>query len=130
MESKSTKSPKSLNNRQNKDKLLILNYIRIQIEKGIGLTISQFRNENSEEHLYYTALKFVTTTNRTICEALNIAISDGTRHKRELEKSNLLVQSIDEFYCPFTEHKAHLLSTNPNEFEKLNKSKFLQLTLF
>lgn len=114
----------------NKDKQFFINSIQKTLEKALNKSLYQLRKENREDVLYYLALRYVTTTNKAICEAFNIPVEAGTRYKRALEKAGLLVQSIDEFICPYTLHKAHLLSTNPKEFAKLQKSNSRQLNLF
>ncbi|WP_292901701.1 hypothetical protein [Nonlabens sp.] len=119
-----------LHQRQGKDKNLTLQYIVKQVEKGTGLSFLEVKKEYSEEHLFSIALKHVTTTKKALCTALNIPVEAGCRYKRVLEKEGNLVQSVDEVICPFTKHPAHLISTNPNEFERLLKSKTNQLKLF
>jgi hypothetical protein len=130
MENKPKNSPKSFDNGQGKDKHLIIQFIIKQVENGTGLSVSELENQYSEEHLFNLALKHVTTTKKAICTALNIPIEAGCRYKRTLEKDGILKQSIDEVICPFTKHPAHLISTNPKEFERLLKSTTNQLNLF
>ena len=120
----------SLHKRQSKDKNLTLQFIVKQVEKGTGLSFSELKKHYSEEHLFNIALQHVTTTKKALCTALNIPVEAGCRYKRTLEKEGYLVQSIDEVYCPFTKHPAHLISTNPKEFERLRKSNTNQLSLF
>lgn len=120
----------SLHKRQTKDKYLTLQYIIKQVEKGTGLSFSELKKQYSEEHLFSLALKHVTTTKKALCTAFNIPVEAGCRYKRTLEKEGNLVQSIDEVFCPFTKHPAHLISTNPKEFERLLKSNTNQLSLF
>jgi hypothetical protein len=119
----------SLLNRQSKDKQLTLNYIIRTVEKGTGLH-KELKQQYSEERLFNEALKHVTTTKKALCTALNIPVEAGCRYKRELEKNGLLVQSTDEVICPFTKFSAHLISTNPKEFERLRKTNTNQLQLF
>lgn len=116
--------------RQPQDKKIVLQSIVIQIEKSTGLTITELKNKYSEENLFAFGLKHVTTTKKAFCKALNIPVEAGCRYKRRLEIDGLLVQSIDEVICPFTKHSAHLISTNPKEFERLRKSKSNQTKLF
>jgi len=113
-----------------KDKQLLITLIRHTLEKALGKSFSQLRKENSKPNLYYLGLKYVTTTNKAICQALNIPVEAGTRYKRKFEDMGLLVHSIDEDVCPYTFHKSHLLSTNPKEFVKLQKTNSKQLNLF
>ena len=120
----------SLHKRQSKDKNLTLQYIIKQVEKGTGLSFLELKKQFSEEHLFSLALKHVTTTKKALCTALNIPVEAGCRYKRTLEREGNLVQSIDEVICPFTKHPAHLISTNPKEFERLLKSNTNQLNLF
>lgn len=120
----------SLHKRQSKDKYLTLQFIVKQVEKGTGLSFTELKKQYSEEYLFNLALQHVTTTKKALCTALNIPVEAGCRYKRTLEKEGNLVQSIDEVYCPFTKHPAHLISTNPKEFERLRKSNTNQLSLF
>jgi hypothetical protein len=121
---------KSLFNSQLKDKRLMLKYIIKQVEKGTGLSISDLKEQYSEEYLFAISLKHFTTTKKALCTALNIPIEAGCRYKRTLEKNGTLVQSVDEVICPFTKHPAHLISTSPKEFERLLKSTTNQIKLF
>jgi hypothetical protein len=131
MESNTTNSPEiSLHNRQGKDRLFILQIIRTQVENSTDKPFLQLIKEYSEISRYKLALWYVTTTNKAVCEAMYITPEAGTRFKRMLEKTGQLVSSTDEFRCPYTGNLAHLLSTNPKEYERLNKSRFSQLTLF
>lgn len=120
----------SLLNRQSKDKQLTLNYIIRAVEKGTGLSYYQLKEQYSEERLFREALKHITTTKKALCTVLNIPVEAGCRYKRELEKCGLLVQSTDEVICPLTKFPAHLISTNPKEFERLSKTNTNQLQLF
>jgi hypothetical protein len=121
---------RSLHNRRFKDKAFTLKFIRSQIEKSTGIPYLQIVNEYAELRRYRLALSFVTTTNKAICEAMHIPVEAGTKYKRRLERVGLLVTSIDEFRCPYTGDLAHILSTNPEEFERLQKSKVKQLRIF
>jgi hypothetical protein len=116
--------------RQGQDKNLTLEYIVKQVEKGTGLSLAELKKKYSEERLFVIALKHVTTTKKALCKALIIPVEAACRYKRKFEKHGNLVQSIDEVFCPFTDHAAHLISTNPKEFEKLLKSNTNQLNLF
>jgi hypothetical protein len=120
----------SLHKRQSKDKYLTLQYIVKQVEKGTGLSLSELKRQHTEQRLFNIALKHVTTTKKALCTALNIPVEAGCRYKRTLEKQGNLVQSANKFFCPFTKHMANLISTNPNEFERLLKSNTNQLNLF
>jgi hypothetical protein len=120
----------SLLKRRCKDRSLTLQYIIKQVEKGTGLSLSELKKQYLEEHLFALALKHVTTTKKALCTAFNIPVEAGCRYKRTLEKEGNLVQSINQVICPFTKHPAHLISTNPKEFERLQKSNTNQLNLF
>ena len=130
MESNQLNSPNSLHNRQSEDKNLTLQHIVKQVEKGTGLRLSELKKKYSEEHLFFLALKHITTTKKALCTALKIPVEAGCRYKRTLEKVGYLVQSIDLVICPLTKHPAHLISTNPKEFGRLLKSNTNQLNLF
>ncbi|MBN1117967.1 MAG: hypothetical protein JXA77_12215, partial [Bacteroidales bacterium] len=107
-----------------------LQFIRTQVENGTGKPLSQLIKEYSELSRYKLALWFVTTTNKAVCEAMYVPVEAGTKYKRRLEKTRQLVSSTDEFRCPYTGDLAHLVSTNPKEFERLQKSSFKQLKLW
>ncbi|PKH68896.1 hypothetical protein CXF59_01060 [Flavobacterium sp. ALD4] len=115
---------------QGKDKNLTLQFIVNQVEKGSGKSVFELKKYYSEDALFFIALRYVTTTKKALCTALNIPIEGGCRYKRSFEKNGTLVQSIDEVVCPFTKHFAHEISTNPQEFERLLKTKSRQLNLF
>ena len=116
--------------RQSKGKLLVLKFIQKQIEKGSGVTILELKKKHNEENLFQIGLKYVTTTKKAYCEAMDIPVEAGCRYKRSLEKNGLLVQSMDEVVCPYTGHMARVISTNPNEFGKLRQSNSNQTSLF
>lgn len=130
MKNQNNKANAFQHKRQLKDKKIVLQSIVKQVEKGTGASISELKNKYSEETLFVVALKHVTTTKKTLCKALQINIDNACRYKRRLEIDGLLVQSIDEVICPFTKHLAHLISTNPKEFERLQKYKSNQTNLF
>jgi hypothetical protein len=131
MELNHKNSPKVfLHNGQGKDRYFALNLIIKEVEKGTGLCYSELKNQYLEEHLFYVALKHVTTTKKAICTAFSIPVEAGCRYKRNFEKQGLLVQSDKKFVCPFTKHFARLISTNPAEFERLKKSNTNQLKMF
>lgn len=130
MENKQLNSPKSFAKGQGKDKNLILQYIVKQVENSTRLSYLELKKKYSEEQLFTLALNHITTTKKALCTAFNIPIEAGCRYKRTLEKDGRLVQSIDEVICPFTKYPAHLISTNPNEFDRLLKSNNNQLNLF
>lgn len=119
---------KSFDNGQGKDKVLVLNYIISQVEKGTGLTLLELKQQYKEEHLFYIGLKHVTTTKKAFCKAMDIPVEAGCRYKRKLEKIGHLVQSINKVVCPYTKDYAHEISTNPDEFVGLLETN--QLTLF
>ncbi len=124
------KTPTPHHNRQGKVKYSKLQFIINKVEKGTGLSISELKKLYSEEQLFGIVLYHITTTKKAICMAFNIPVEAACRYKRTLEKENRLVQSIDEFRCPYTGHLAHRISTNPKEFEKLQNSNTNQLNLF
>jgi hypothetical protein len=113
-----------------KNSQLTLQFIIKKVETGTGLSLSMLKKRYSEEQLFYVALKHVTTTKKALCTALKIPVEAGCRYKRSLEKDGKLVESIKERICPITKHYAHLISTNPSEFEGLLKSINNQLNLF
>ncbi|WP_299104312.1 hypothetical protein [uncultured Tenacibaculum sp.] len=117
----------SLCKRLNKDRALILGYLKSKIEKGTGLSFIKLKSKYNEEQLFYISLKYVTTTKKALCSAMEIPIEAGCRYKRKFEKRGLLVQSVNEIICPFTNHPAHLISTNSDEFEALRKSNQMKL---
>jgi hypothetical protein len=123
-----TPSDKSLT-RQVKDKNSILEHIRKQIEKGTGKTIAELKKEYAEDKLFALALNYVTTTKKALCMALGIPVEGACRYIRRAEKSGALVQSVERYYCPFTKHLAHKITTNPDEFTELQKPRYTQLSL-
>lgn len=128
-----TKQPKYSHNfkgRQYKNKALLSNAIVQTIEKNTGTSLLQLKNELCEADLFELGLKYVTTTKKAYCTALGIPIEAGCRYKRQLEKSGVLVQSINKVVCPCTNHYAYVLTTNPNEFRRLRASYNRQLDLF
>jgi len=130
MENNQLNSPMSFGKGQGEDKKLVLQFIIKEVENGTGLRFSELKKQYSEEQLFSLALKYVTTTKKALCTAFSIPVEAGCRYKRTLEKEGNLVQSIDEVICPFTKHPAHLISTNPEEFQRLQKSNSNQLNLF
>ena len=118
----------NLDNWRNKDKQLYLVFLRRIVLENLQLTFEELHEKHSEDWVFYNALRFVTTTKKALCEALKIPVEAGCRYKRDLEKRGLLVQSVEEKICPYTKHPAHLLSTNPDEFDALLMSN--QLNLF
>jgi len=112
------------------DREQVLFLIRDLVETRTGESLNQFTRNHSELQRYYIGLIHVTTTNKAICEALLIPVEAGTRYKDKLEKSSSLVASTDEFQCPYTGEMAHLLSTNPKEFDSLRKTVDTQMKLF
>ena len=122
MENKTNTSTITLQG-QSKDKHLILIYIRSQIEKATDKSLVELKNMYSEEGLFFEVLRYITTTKKAICEAFQIPVEAACRYKRHFEDLGLLVESADDFRCPFTGAEAKLLSTNPKEFEWLKKSK-------
>jgi len=125
---------RNLNNNPNfnpqiKDSQFIVKQIIKQVENGTGLSISVLKNSYSEDNFFLLSLKHVTTTKKALCKALDINIDNACRYKRDAEVKGNLVQSVDVFLCPFTGYKAHLISTNKDEFNALLKSNTNQLTL-
>lgn len=99
----------------------ILDFVLRTIEKNEGLTLSELKRTKTQKELYRIGLLHVTTTNKTICEALNIPVEAGTRRKRDLEKEGRLIASTKKRLCPFTKHRASFLTTNPKQFSKVLK---------
>lgn len=118
----------SPNKSQSEDTTLIINFIKSEVEKGTGLTYEELKEKYLEEELFYVALRYVTTTKKVICMSMEIPVEAGCRYKRNYEKSGLLRQSNFDTVCPYTKHFAKLISTNPDEFERLTNTN--QLTIF
>ena len=128
---KTSNTPNFSHKRQGKGRAFVLQIIRQTIEKNTGESLAELRAKLSEEQFFVLCLRHVTTTKKAVCEAVGIPIEAGCRYKRDYEKRGLLVESVDDFICPLTRHKAKLVSTNPAEFEKLRKSKDgIQFKLF
>ena len=119
-----------LNQRLTKDKQILVETIRKQIESKSGRTIDYWRENADQLTVFYLGAKYVTTTKKVLTLALKLPIEHCCRYKRKLEKNGYLVQSIKPIICPFTKHPAHLISTNPNEFERLTNINNNQLNLF
>ena len=113
-----------------KDKEFIKNEIVKQAEFATGLTRKELIEKYSEEKLFQVILSHVTATKKAICKSFDINIDNACRYKRELEKSELLVQSKDKIICPFSKRKAHLISCDTKEFPRLLKSNSNQLNIF
>jgi hypothetical protein len=108
------------------DKQMHLNWIVRKVEKGTGLTKQELKSIYSEKALFFEALKHVSTTNRSLCKALNLSRPNCCRHKKELESRGLLIQSVDKYVCRNSYDLAHLISTNQNKFDELLKSNQLK----
>jgi hypothetical protein len=117
------------NTTENNRRKELLKSIRKEIVKKSKTAFATIIKE-TEINRYYFGLKYITTSNKTICEALNITPEAGTRYKAKLEENQNLVTSIDKFQCPYTKEYVHFLSTNPLEFERLLQSKTNQLKMF
>lgn len=118
----SLNSPKkSFTNRQAQSTKNLTDFIVQTIEKRTGSTLQELKRTHKEKELYRIGLYHVTTTNKTICEALKIPVEAGTRRKRDLEKEGRLVASRKKGICPFTKYSARFLTTNPNQFRELLK---------
>jgi hypothetical protein len=113
-----------------KDRQNTVLFIRNLIEKTTEVGFSRLVEEYPEDKRYRLALNHITTSNKAICEALDIPVEAGCRYKKHLEDDGLLVASVDKFECPYTGEMVQFLSTNPSEFERLTKSVSNQLNLF
>lgn len=122
--------PKSLFLAGHKDRKLTVRLIVQHVEKCSGLSLKQLKERYPEDKLFFVALQYVTTTKKALCTAMDIPVEAGCRYKRSLEDAGLLVESKDEFACPFTGWQAKLISTNPTEFDNLNTSKSKQVKMF
>ena len=105
----------------NKDKQILVNFIVKTVEKETGLSLNELKRTKTQKQLYRIGLRYFTTTNKTICEALGIPIEAGTRRKRDLEKEGILKASLKRRKCPYTGHQAHFLTTNPHNYKDLLK---------
>lgn len=112
------------------DTNLKLKYILKTVEFGEKKSILQLKQELDEARLYFIGLKYVSTSNKAICEALSIPVEAGCRYKRKYEKSNLLVSSAFMICCPCTKHFVHCLSTDSSKFDELLTRNDNQLSLF
>ena len=96
-----------------------LKAIIAKIEKEEGATIEQLKERYTLDGLYYKSLRHVTTTNTAICAALNIPRTYGSAFKRLWEKRGLLVQSQSKQICPLSGHMGRVLTTNPDEYDRV-----------
>jgi hypothetical protein len=103
--------------------------VRKEILKSSSLSFETILKKHRIQR-YHLGLYHITTSNKAICEALNIPTEAGCRYKARLEENHNLVTSIDDFQCPYTKEFVKFLSTNPNEFERLTKSNTNQIKLF
>tara|TARA_R110000868_G_scaffold236485_1_gene490496 strand:+ start:794 stop:1234 length:441 start_codon:yes stop_codon:yes gene_type:complete len=108
------------------DKQMHLNWVVRKVEKGTGLTKRELKSIYSEKSLFYEALKYVSTTSRSLCVAFNLSRPNCCRHKKDLESRGLLIQSVDKYVCRNSYDLAHVLSTNQNKFDELLKSNQLK----
>lgn len=123
MRKRNSQSLKNLFGRRYKvqDTQLLKDYIIRKIESKTEQPIQLLRKNHSQIELYRIGLYYVTTTNKAICEALQIPVEAGTRRKRDLEKAGVLIASCKKRMCPFTKHPARFLTTNPNQYSELLK---------
>lgn len=105
----------------------LIDHLRKQIENGSRKSIQALIEENSEDRLFYLGAYYVTTTKKALCEAIRVPVEAACRHKRKFEKEGKLKQSEADVICPVTKHPARLISTNPNEFDKLDNSNQLKI---
>ncbi|MCS4226421.1 hypothetical protein [Sphingobacterium sp. BIGb0165] len=112
------------------NKKTLMNTIITVIERYTKKDIDSLKKELKEEELFFLGLRYLTTTKKAYCQALGIPIEAACRYKRTFEKKGLLVQSSYKIVCPYTGHLAHLISTNPVEFDNLKRIKVNQLSLF
>ena len=129
MENNHTSSPKSFK-QVSKDRQKVVQYFRTLIENATDKPFSQLLIEYSDINRYYLALQYVTTSNKAVCEAMEIPVEAGTWYKADLENTNSLVVSKDPFRCPYTGEMVQFLTTNPAEFERLRKTNDTQLKMF
>lgn len=122
--------PHRFSSKKTLSKKMLMDSIIAVIESCAGENIDSLKKELKEEELFFLGLKFLTTTKKAYCQALGIPIEAACRYKRTFEKKGLLVQSSYKIVCPYTGHLAHLISTNPTEFDNLKKTRFRQLSLF
>lgn len=110
-------------NSKAKYKQILVDFIRKTIEKKTGFTFNEFIKKYNQEQRYRIGLRYVTTTNKAICMALNIPAEAGTRRKRKLEKRGLLKVTPKKLVCPYTGAKAYHYTTNPSLFDSIINSK-------
>ena len=103
-----------------------LNWVRRKVIFGTGYTIPELKQKYSEAKLFFIALNYVSTTKKSLCEALYLNVDNCCRRKRELEIKGLLVESVENYVCRFSSYEAKILSTNPNKFEDLLKTNQLK----
>lgn len=115
---------------QCKDRESVSKLIIHYLEAGTGKSITELKKEKIEDDLFFIALKHVTTTKKSLIKALNLNIDNCCRHKRKLEKKDLLVESGINYRCPYTGRLAKLLTTNKEFFSELDGSSSNQLSLF
>jgi hypothetical protein len=109
-----------------KRKIQHLNWVTRKVILGTGYTIPELKQLYSEESLFFVALKYVSTTKKSLCKALDLNIDNCCRYKRTLEKKGLLIESVENYVCRFSSCEAKILSTNPNKFEDLLRTNQLK----
>jgi hypothetical protein len=114
MSNKHEKKP-AFQKEQGKGKQFIIQFLRKEIEAKTGLSITELKNKYTQEHLFYEALKYVTTTKKALCEALLLPVEGSCRYKRKKEKIGLL-KEVKKVNCPLTGHEAWTLTTDEKLF--------------
>ena len=91
---------------------------------------SKFILGGDDEDLIEKSLHNVVTTIHALSLALEIPIEVCIDHCKSLDKSESLIKSVYEVYCPFKEAHSNLISLNPREIENFLDTKNSPKSLF
>jgi hypothetical protein len=111
-----------------KDNSSVCKLIVSYVEEGSNSTIEELKKNLNEKELFFEALKHVVTTQKSLIKALEINVDNCCWYRRELKEENLLVESDEDYHCPYTRHQAKLLTTNKGLFNALSSSASNQLS--
>lgn len=91
------------------DKQIYINFFRNEVLGHYNLSFAKFVKLPQERRLFL-ALKVMPTTAKVVSKAFKIPIESLCRRKRLLEKKGMLQVSRKRAICPFTKHRANLLT--------------------
>lgn len=101
------------------DKKIYIDFVRKTVLTKLNISYSDLKRTHSQDRIFFLALQHITATKKAICTAFDLEVERQCRTKRELEKSDLLVQTFKRHRCKFTGEPAHYLTTDPHKFSQL-----------